>query len=65
MGLASTIFWIFVVGIGLFIGALFNAMSVKKPGFYPPKRVLKRRAVLLAAMGSISFLLGMLLSAFK
>jgi hypothetical protein len=61
--LDGIIFGLFALSIVLLFGAVYNALSIKRPGFYPPKKVLKRRAVLLAVVGGAGILLGYFLSA--
>lgn len=56
------IFGLFALSIVLLFGAVYNTLSIKRPGFYPPKKVLKRRAVLLAVVGGAGILLGYFLS---
>jgi hypothetical protein len=56
------IFGLFALSAVLLFGAFYNTISLKKPGFYPPKKILKKRAALLAASGFLGFLLGMFLS---
>ncbi|WP_449620547.1 hypothetical protein [Robertmurraya sp. Marseille-Q9965] len=59
------IFGLFAASVVLLFGAIYNFLSLKKPGFYPPKRVLKRRATLLACIAVVCILLGMTVVIFK
>jgi hypothetical protein len=63
--LDGIIFGLFALSIVLFFGAIYHILSLKKPGFYPPKKVLKKRAVLLAISGGIGVLLALFLSSFN
>ncbi|CEG29635.1 hypothetical protein BN1002_04593 [Bacillus sp. B-jedd] len=47
MGAAAVIF--FLAGVFLLGGMLYNMALYKKPGMYPPKRVIKKRASILAS----------------
>ncbi|NYE05579.1 hypothetical protein F4694_002332 [Bacillus niacini] len=55
---------LFLLSILLFFGAIWNALALKRPGFYPPKQVLKKRAAALAGGGAIFLLLTIILSSF-
>ncbi|RSD29281.1 hypothetical protein [Mesobacillus subterraneus] len=55
---------VFLVSIGFFIGAVHNLLSLKKPGMYPPKALLRKRAGSLAGGGAILLLIGVIFSAF-
>lgn len=46
------------------MGTVYHLIILKKPGFYPPKPLLKKRAGILALGGLITFFLGMILSIF-
>lgn len=48
----------------LFLGGIHSLLSLKKPGMYPPKYHLKKRAAGLAAGGAALFLLGLILASF-
>jgi hypothetical protein len=63
--LDGVIFGLFTLSMVLIFGAVYNTMSIKKPGFYPPKQVLKRRAFTLALAGLIFLLLGMFVTALR
>jgi hypothetical protein len=55
---------LFLLSILLFAGAIWNALGLKRPGFYPPKQVLKKRAAVLAGSGVIILLVSIILSSF-
>ncbi|MEC1524070.1 hypothetical protein P9D43_18890 [Neobacillus niacini] len=55
---------LFLLSIVLFISAFWNALALKRPGFYPPKQVLKKRAASLAGAGVIFLLVTIILSRF-
>ncbi|MDQ0973078.1 hypothetical protein QFZ31_002956 [Neobacillus niacini] len=55
---------LFLLSILQFVGAIWNALALKRPGFYPPKQVLKKRATALAGGGAIFLLLTIILSSF-
>jgi hypothetical protein len=55
---------LFLLSILLFAGAIWNALGLKRPGFYPPKQVLKKRAAVLAGGGVIILLVSIILSSF-
>ena len=55
---------LFLLSILLFVGAIWNALALKRPGFYPPKQVLKKRAAALAGVGVIILLVSVILSSF-
>ncbi|MDF2787760.1 MAG: hypothetical protein K0S80_858 [Neobacillus sp.] len=55
---------LFFLSILLFAGAIWNALALKRPGFYPPKQVLKKRAAALAGVGVIILLVSVILSIF-
>ncbi|MDQ1004200.1 hypothetical protein QFZ28_004600 [Neobacillus niacini] len=55
---------LFLLSILLFAGAIWNALALIKPGFYPPKQVLKKRAAALAGGGVIFCLVSIILSSF-
>ena len=56
---------IFALSVVLFLGGIHFFLSIKKPGVYPPKYVLKKRAAALAAAGALLFLLGMIVGSFQ
>lgn len=55
---------LFLLSILLFAGAIWNSLALKRPGFYPPKQVLKKRAAALAGVGVIILLVSVILSSF-
>lgn len=55
---------IFALSVVLFLGGIHFFLSIKKPGVYPPKYVLKKRAAALAAGGAFLFLLGLIVGSF-
>ncbi|MDM5328373.1 hypothetical protein [Neobacillus sp. CF12] len=55
---------LFLLSVLLFIGAIWNTLAVKRPGFYPPKQILKKRALALAGGGGIFLIVAMILSSF-
>jgi len=62
MKIVSTV--LFLLSVLLFIGAIWNTLAVKRPGFYPPKQILKKRALALAGGGGIFLIVAMILSSF-
>jgi hypothetical protein len=60
MNSISTI--LFLLSLLLFAGAIWNALALTRPGFYPPKQVLKKRASTLAGGGGVFLLLAIILS---
>jgi hypothetical protein len=60
----SVISVLFLLSVLLFIGAIGNTLAVKRPGFYPPKQILKKRALALAGGGGIFLVVAMILSSF-
>ncbi|WHY02022.1 hypothetical protein [Neobacillus sp. DY30] len=60
----SLISVLFLLSISLFVGAIWNALALKRPGFYPPKQILKKRAAALAGGGIIILLVTIVLSSF-
>lgn len=50
---------IFLIGAGKFI------VDLKRPGVYPPKQVLKERALALAGAGVIFFFIALMFSFFQ
>jgi hypothetical protein len=59
------IFGFFVVSACLLIGMIYYFIATKKPGVYPPKHVLKKRAGALGASGIAVLFLGILLLSFR
>jgi len=48
----------------LFFGTIRYLLELKRPGVYPPKQVLKKRAAVLAGGGGISLLVAVMFSYF-
>lgn len=59
MGVASVIFYL--AGVILVGGILYNVVLYKKPGMYPPKRVIKKRASFLVSGLGIFVIFGLLI----
>ncbi|WP_335872023.1 hypothetical protein [Bacillus sp. 2205SS5-2] len=57
----GVVFGFFALSIILFFGTFHYILASQKPGMYPPKNLLKRRASVLAGGGCIVFILGLLL----
>ena len=55
---------IFALSVVLFLGGIHFFLSIKKPGVYPPKYVLKKRAAAFAAGGALLFILGLIVGSF-
>jgi hypothetical protein len=55
----------FILSGAFFIGMFKCMVNIHKPGIYPPKKRLKRRAGILAAGGGILLILGMIFSLFS
>lgn len=51
-----------IVGVMSLVGMLYNIVAYQRPGIYPPKRVIKQRALALGGVGFALFLIGILLS---
>lgn len=62
--LDGVMFGIFSLGIVLVLSAIYNLLAIKKPGFYPPKTLLKKRAMIFASGGVIAILIGIILLIF-
>lgn len=58
-------FVFFTLSAVLFFGTFHYIIAFQKPGFYPPKKVLKKRIGTLAGGGVITLLLGIILSSFQ
>ncbi|MFE8696281.1 hypothetical protein ACFYKT_07925 [Cytobacillus sp. FJAT-53684] len=56
---------IFTIGTLLIAGGVHFYLAIKKPGVYPPKYILKRRAAAFAAGGIGFMLLGVIMHSFK
>jgi hypothetical protein len=55
------IFGFFALSAILFFGTVHYFMAAQKPGMYPPKNILRRRAGVLGSGGVITLILGVLL----
>lgn len=51
---------LFTIGVGLIIGGVYFLLAIKKPGVFPPKYILKKRAVALTAIGTALLILGII-----
>nr|WP_026582383.1 hypothetical protein [Bacillus sp. J33] len=56
---------LFALSVVLFLGGINFLLLIKKPGVYPPKYVLKKRAAALAAGGAVLFLLALIVGSFQ
>lgn len=56
---------VFLISIVFFAGAIHNLLALKKPGMYPPKSILRKRAGALGGGGAILLLLGILFYSFQ
>ncbi|PFA62571.1 hypothetical protein CN378_20315 [Bacillus sp. AFS015802] len=54
------IFGFFALSGVLFLSMVYNFISIQRPGMYPPKNILKKRATILGSGGLITFLIGIL-----
>lgn len=61
----SVIVTFFILCAILFFGTFKYLVDLKKPGVYPPKRELRKRAAALAVGGGICLLLALMLSNFS
>lgn len=52
----------FIISAILLLGTIKYLLDVTKPGVYPPKQVLKKRASVLAGGGVVCLLFAILLS---
>jgi hypothetical protein len=62
MKIAAIIFFIF--SAFLLLGAIKYFLEVTRPGVYPPKQILKKRAVALAGGGGIFLLIAIMITYF-
>ncbi|MBS4177505.1 hypothetical protein [Lederbergia citrea] len=51
-----------MIGIILLVGMLHFLAAHQRPGIYPPKRILRQRAITLGGAGFVFFIIGMLLA---
>jgi hypothetical protein len=56
---------VFFISIAFFLGAVHNLLALKKPGMYPPKMLLRKRAGTFAGGGAIFLLLGIIFYSFQ
>lgn len=56
--------FLFFISAILFFGTIHFWLAYKKPGVYPPKKVMKSRAITLAGAGGVLLLLGTMISYF-
>jgi hypothetical protein len=54
--LGKFILVLFIASFIFFVGVIHNLLGLKKPGIYPPKQLLRKRAGSLA-VGAVFFLL--------
>ncbi|MGR3763438.1 hypothetical protein [Rossellomorea sp. NS-SX7] len=54
------IFGFFALSGVLFLCMVYNFIKIQRPGMYPPKNMLKRRASIMGTGGVITFLIGVL-----
>jgi len=55
----------FFLSILSFLASIHFLVSIKKPGVYPPKYMLKRRSAAMATGGLIFFLIGCMIRLFQ
>ncbi|WP_342430185.1 hypothetical protein [Neobacillus sp. FSL H8-0543] len=55
---------LFLISFLLFLGTIRYLLAIKRPGVFPPKQVLKKRASALAGGGGIFLVAAILLSNF-
>lgn len=53
-----------LISVLLFFGAFKYVLALTRPGMYPPKQILKKRAGTLAAGGGILLLMAIILANF-
>ncbi len=56
--IAGFIFGLFSISFMLFLGLFYTIIGIKRAVAYPPKMMLKRRAIALAGGGAVFMLLG-------
>ncbi|MEK3887524.1 hypothetical protein [Bacillus sp. FSL K6-3431] len=54
--------FMFFLGTILLSGMLYFAASHRRPGIYPPKKLLKQRALTLGGAGFIFIIIGVLIA---
>lgn len=55
----------FTIGSLMFVWGAYFILSIKKPGVYPPKYILKRRAASLIMSGTAFLLLSLIIHSFR
>lgn len=63
-GMGIFISVLFLVSFAMFAGAVHNLLALNKPGMYPPKVVLRKKAGSLAGGGTIFLLIGIIFYSF-
>lgn len=64
-GMGIFISVVFFISFVMFAGAVHNLLALNKPGMYPPKVLLRKRAGSLAGGGAILLLIGIIFSSFQ
>lgn len=59
----SIMTFLFIIGALLLVGMIHYFLAHQRPGIYPPKRILKQRAVTLGGVGTLFIILGLLFMA--
>lgn len=63
MGIFTSV--VFLISIVFFAGSIHNLLELKKPGMYPPKALLRKRAGSLAGGGAILLVIGIIFYSFQ
>ncbi|MDQ0214757.1 hypothetical protein J2S13_001154 [Oikeobacillus pervagus] len=58
----GVIFGLFALSAVFFFGMFHYIFALYRPGIYPPKNILKKRAGFLGMSGLVTFLIGVLLT---
>lgn len=61
----GVIFGVFALSAVLFFGMFHYLMSSRKPGIYPPKHLLRKRAGGMGVVGAAFFIIGIILYMFN
>jgi hypothetical protein len=56
---------VFLISVAFFAGAVHQLLALRKPGMYPPKALLRKRAGTLAGGGAIFLLIGIIFYSFQ
>jgi hypothetical protein len=56
---------VFLISVAFFVGAVLQLLTLKRPGMYPPKALLRKRAGTLAGGGAIFLLIGIIFYTFQ